>query len=131
MSWLTTREPAQDDRAAEIFSQVEGEIRDFVRRDAAVSRRRLEDWTDLTPGHIGTLLQRVAGDAVRAIDDSIAELQTLRHQLQHAATRVQGEIGRYASMNDAARASIRTMTESLASWKSGARPREDAERRTG
>lgn len=119
MSSVTTRERAQVDRAVEIFSKVEGEIRDIVRRDAAVPRRRLEDWTDLTPGHIGALLQRVSANSVQEIDTFIAELQALRHKLQDEATRVQGEITRYARLNEAAKASIRTISESLAFRKNG------------
>ena len=114
MSAVTLRERAQVDRAVEIFSQVEGEIRDIVRRDAATSRRPLEDWTDLTPGDIGALLQRVSGNSVQEIDAFIAELQALRHKLQEEATRVQGEISRYASLNEGVRASLATISESLA-----------------
>jgi hypothetical protein len=117
MSAVTTHERAQVDRAVEIFSKVEGEIRDIVRRDAAAPRRRLEDWTDLTPGHIAALLQRVSGDSVLEIDNFIAELHTLRDKLQNEATRVQSEISRYASLQEAARASIRTISESLAFQK--------------
>lgn len=119
MSAATLRERAQVDRAVEIFSQVEGEIRDIVRRDAATSRRPLEDWTDLTPGDIGALLQRVSGNSVQEIDAFIAELQALRHKLQEEATRVQGEISRYASLNEGVRASLATISESLAFRKQG------------
>jgi hypothetical protein len=117
MSAVTTRERAHVDRAVEIFSKVEGEIRDIVRRDAAAPRHRLEGWTDSTPGHIAALLQRVSGDSVQEIDNFIAELRTVRDNLQNEARRVQSEISRYASLQEAARASIRTIAESLAFQK--------------
>jgi hypothetical protein len=44
----------------------------------------------------------------------IAELQALRQRLQHEATRVEREVVQYASLNEAARASMRTISENLA-----------------
>jgi hypothetical protein len=90
------------------------EIRDFVRRDlAAASRHRLEDCSDLIPGDVDSLLQRLSGTTVQEIDHFIAELQALRQRLQHEATRVEREVVQYASLNEAARASMRTISENL------------------
>jgi hypothetical protein len=108
-----TQVESQVERAVEIFSRVEGEIRDFVRRDLAASRRRLEDCSDLTPGNVDSLLQRLSGTTVQEIDHFIAELQALRQRLQHEATRVEREVVQYASLNEAARASMRTISENL------------------
>ena len=55
-----TQVEGQVERAVEIFSRVEGEIRDFVRRD----HRRLEDCSDLTPRNVDSLLQRLSGTKV-------------------------------------------------------------------
>src|SRR5215510_7983870 len=100
-----TQVEGQVERAVEIFSRVEGEIRDFVRRDlAAASRHRLEDCSDLTPDNVDSLLQRLSGTTVQEIDHFIAELQALRQRLQHEATRVEREVVQYASLNEAARA---------------------------
>jgi hypothetical protein len=108
-----TQVEGQVERAVEIFSRVEGEIRDFVRRDLAASRHRLEDCSDLTPGNVDSLLQRLSGTTVQEIDHFIAELQALRQRLQHEATRVERKVVQYASLNEAARASIRTISENL------------------
>jgi hypothetical protein len=108
-----TQVEGQVERAVEIFSRVEGEIRDFVRRDLAASRRRLEDCSDLTPGNVDSLLQRLSGTTVQEIDHFIAELQALRQRLQHEATRVERKVVQYASLNEAARASMRTISENL------------------
>src|SRR5262245_45182041 len=119
MTTLTSPERVQSDRAAEIFSQVEGEIRDFVRRDVAGSWRPTEEWTELTPGNVGWLLQRASGDAVQQIDASIEALRALCDKLQAQTTRVQRELAQYAGMNEAAQSSIRTISDSIAFWQQG------------
>jgi hypothetical protein len=119
MSTLTSPERVQSDQAADILSQVEGEIRDFVRRDVNGSWRPSEEWTELTPGNVGWLLQRASGNAVQEIDNSIAALRALCDKLTAQTTRVQRELAQYAGMNEAAQASIRTITDSIASWKKG------------
>jgi len=113
MSALIARERAQADRAVEIFSQVEDEIRDFVRRDVNGTWRPSEDGTDLTAGNVGWLLQRASGQALQEIDDSIAALKALRHRLEHETARMHREIVQYASLNEAAQVSIRTICENL------------------
>src|SRR6516164_4315394 len=113
-----TQVEGQVERAVEIFSRVEGEIRDFVRRDLAASRHRLEDCSDLTPGNVDSLLQRLSGTTVQEIDHFIAELQALSQRMQHEATRVEREVVQYASLNEAARASMRTISENSLSDRS-------------
>src|SRR6266481_1675371 len=84
-----TQVEGQVERAVEIFSRVEDEIRDFVGRDLAASRRRLENCSDLTPANVASLLQRLPGNTMQEIDQFIAELQALRQRLQHEATLVE------------------------------------------
>jgi hypothetical protein len=55
MSLLKSRERAQVDSAVEIFSKVEGEIRDLVRREAAAPQL-LPNCTELTGENIGLLV---------------------------------------------------------------------------
>jgi len=98
-------------------AQVEGEIREFVRRDVATFRRNPESESEMVANNIGSLLQRVAGTSVREIDKLIAELQTLRDMLQSEGARVQREIVEYASLSQAAMQSTRIITESLTHWK--------------
>jgi hypothetical protein len=66
-------------------SAVEGEIREFVRRDSASLRRVPDSDSELVANNISTLLQRVAGTSVQEIDRLISELQTLRELLQAQA----------------------------------------------
>src|SRR6266568_7760681 len=99
-------------------TEVEGEIREFVRRDGASLRRAPENDSELVANNIGTLLQRVAGSSVQEIDRLIAELQTLRELLQSEGVRVQREITEYAHLSQSAMQSTKIITESLAKWKS-------------
>ena len=98
-------------------SQVEGEIREFVRRDIATLRRQPENESEMVASNIGTLLQRVAGTSVKEIDKLILELQTLREMLHNEGARVQREIVEYATLSQAAMQSTRIIAESLTQWK--------------
>jgi hypothetical protein len=115
MSFLKSSEPAEIDKAGE--TQVEGEIREFVRRDIATLRRQPESDSEVVASNIGTLLQRVAGTSVKEIDRLIAELQTLREMLHTEGARVQREIVEYATLSQAAMQSTRIIAESLTHWK--------------
>ena len=115
MSLIKSREPAELDKSSE--SQVEGDIREFVRRDVATLRRPPENDSEIVASNIGSLLQRVAGTSVQEIDRLIAELQTLREMLQTEGARVQREIVEYATLSQAAMHSTKIIAESLTHWK--------------
>jgi hypothetical protein len=114
MSLIKSREPAEE-KSAE--SQVEGEIREFVRRDVATLRRQPETDSEIVASNIGSLLQRVAGTSVQEIDRLIGELQTLREMLHNEGARVQREIVEYATLSQAAMQSTKIIAESLTHWK--------------
>jgi len=115
MTVTKTSEPTHIDKTAE--SQVEGEIREFVRRDIATFRRQPENESEVVANNIGTLLQRVAGTSVKEIDKLIVELQTLRDMLNSESTRVQREIVEFATLSQAAMQSTKIIAESLTHWK--------------
>ena len=96
---------------------MEGEIREFVRRDGSSLRRAPESDSEVVANNISTLLQRVAGTSVQEIDRLITELQTLREMLQTEGARVQREIVEYASLSQSAMQSTKIIAESLGSWK--------------
>ncbi len=98
---------------------MEGEIREFVRRDGANLRRAPDTDSEQVASNISTLLQRVAGSSVQEIDRLIDELQTLRNLLHTEGARVQREITEYAHLSHSAMQSTRIIAESLASWKHG------------
>lgn len=105
------------DIEAPVRDGVEGEIREFVRRDAQGLRRAPETDGELVAHNISTLLQRVAGTSVQEVDRLITELQTLREMLQREGARVQREITEYAHLSQSAMQSTKIIAESLAHWK--------------
>jgi hypothetical protein len=115
MSLIKSRDTVEDDKLAE--TEVEGEIRDFVRRDVATLRRSPENDSEMVASNIGTLLQRVAGTSVQEIDRLISELQALRDMLHNEGARVQREIVEYATLSQAAMQSTKIIAESLTHWK--------------
>jgi hypothetical protein len=109
---MFTRENEELERVAE----VEGEIREFVRRDAA-SLRREPDEGKVVADNISSLLQRVAVSSVHEIDRLISDLQVLRNRLHEEGERVQREIVEYATLSQAAMQSTKIIAESLSHWK--------------
>jgi hypothetical protein len=108
---------ASETAEASKSSEVEGEIREFVRRDVATLRRQTENDSEMVANNIGSLLQRVAGTSVKEIDKLILELQTLREMLQNEGARVQREIVEFATLSQAAMQSTRIISDSLTQWK--------------
>jgi hypothetical protein len=97
---------------------VEGEIREFVRRDV-VGRRPAPQEPDgrAVADNISSLLARVSVSSVQEIDRLISDLQGLRERLAAEAERVQREIVEYASLSQAAMQSTKIISESLNHWK--------------
>ena len=102
--------------AVEIFSKLEGEIGELVRRDTGASPLQQEN-SELAATNVGSLVQRVSDTSVQEIEKLIAELHMLRETLQNEAARVQREIMGYAILTQDARQSLRTISESLSFWK--------------
>jgi len=121
MTAMKSGKPVDLDQARE--SGVEGEIREFVRRDATALRRAPESDSELVAHNITTLLQRVAGTSVQEIDRLITELQSLRELLQQEGARVQREITEYAHLSQSAMQSTKIIAESLSAWKGEGHPR--------
>jgi hypothetical protein len=115
---MTLIKPREPELEKSTESAVEGEIREFVRRDVATLRRTPEADSEVVANNISTLLQRVAGSSVQEIDRLMTELHTLRELLQSEGARVQREITEYAHLSQSAMQSTKVITESLAKWKS-------------
>jgi uncharacterized phage infection (PIP) family protein YhgE len=101
----------------EKIDEVEGEIREFVRRDVAGLGRQQRNDGEMVADNISSLLQRVSANSVQEIERLIGELKMLRDQLQHESERVQREIVEYASLSQAATQSTKIITESLNRWR--------------
>jgi hypothetical protein len=115
MTVIKSSKPVDLDSARE--NGVEGEIREFVRRDGSGLRRAPESDSEMVAHNIGTLLQRVAGTSVQEVDRLIVELQQLRDLLQQEGARVQRELTEYAHLSQSAMQSTKIIAESLAQWK--------------
>lgn len=113
------RSAQTDDASLNTVANVEGEIREFVRKDVMPGRRTAPEG-DLGAGNLNFLVERVAGTSIREIDHLIAELQGVRDYLRSEGERVQREIAGYAQTSQAALASAKIITESMGQWKGAA-----------
>jgi hypothetical protein len=114
------------DKAAEaeaVVNAVEGEIREFVRRDVSTFRRphhTPEGQSEAAAENIASLIQRVSGASVAEVDRVISELTLLRDTLRSEGERVQREITTYASLSQAALTSTKIIADSLNNWRPNA-----------
>ena len=79
-------------------TDVEGNIRELVRRDSTALREPNSD-SDLAANSLSNLMGRVAGSSTREIDNLIGELKGLREKLQADGNRVQRDVAEYASLS--------------------------------
>jgi predicted RNase H-like nuclease (RuvC/YqgF family) len=93
---------------------VEGEIREFVRRDQQ-QRSKADAANDPTPEN--ELIRRVARVSTEEIDQVILELQRVRDMLHGEGERLNREIARYASLNQQLMTAMKVITENLIQWK--------------
>ena len=114
-----TGEPelAEAEREAGSEAEMEGEVREFVRRETDSGPRRPENEGKLIADNIGSLLQRVSATSVQEIDLLIDDLKILRERLHEDGRRVQRQIVEYASLSQAAMKSTKIISESLGQWK--------------
>ena len=99
---------------------VEGEIREFVRRDVSFLRRqRAEPEADPVSDNLNSLIRRVSGASMEEIDRVILELQGVREMLRNEGERVSREIAGYASLSHAAMTAMKVIADSLKQWNDG------------
>jgi hypothetical protein len=106
-------EPQADAQIAEM----EGDIREFVRKDVASLRRPPESGSEVFVNNLNSIVQRVAGSSVQEIDNLIDQLERLREHLHNEGQRVQREVMAYAQMSHAAMRSTQIIAESMAHFK--------------
>ena len=132
---------APDRRAPEKLSDVnlaaaaavEGEIREFVRRDVAFLRRQRsepETGDEQVNDSLNSLIRRVSGASMEEIDRVILELQGVRDMLRSEGERVSREIAGYASLSHAAMTAMTVIADSLKQWKDGPDAPAEHERRS-
>ena len=111
---------------------VDGEIREFVRRDISfVRRQRSEPETggDQVTDNLNSLIRRVSGASMEEIDRVILELQGVRDMLRNEGERVTREIAGYASLSHAAMTEMTVIADSLKQWKNGPKGPAESDRR--
>ena len=109
-------------------SAVEGEIREFVRRDVAhLRRQRNGTEPDPVAENLNSLIRRVSGASMEEIDRVILELQCVRDMLRNEGERVSREIASYASLSHSAMTAMKVIGDSLKQWKDG--PNASVDRR--
>ena len=99
---------------------LEGEVREFVRRDAAFPRRQRgeqEAAADAPAENLNTLIQRVAAASMEEIDRVILELQGVRDTLRSEGERVSQDISAYASLNHASMTAMKVIGDNLRQWR--------------
>jgi hypothetical protein len=118
MSVTTSSDPIASDNSGN--NEFEGGIREFLRKDMALWRKRQERPEPPTDTHenVSMLVQRVAGASISEIDNVIEELRTMREFLRNEGERIQREIAGYASESQTAVASTKEIAESMARWRS-------------
>jgi hypothetical protein len=104
---------------------VEGEIDELMRRDVVTSlgRQPEDNESERVASNINSVLERVSASSVQEIEKLITELETLRDRLQSESARVQREIVEYASLTQEALQSTKIIAESLMQWRTNPAPR--------
>ena len=111
------------DRLGEIdqaaANQFEGEIREFVRRDASLRRSGPPDFLgDKTAvENIDLLIAKVSEAAVGEMERVIGELTAMREHLRSEGERVRREVTNFAGLSQTAMTSMKIIAESVAQWK--------------
>ena len=99
-------------------TEVETEIREFMRPDVVTNRERHPDnESEMAANSINSVLQRATTTSVQEIDKLITELQTLSDTLHKERARVQHEIVQYSTLTRAALKSTKVIAESLTQFK--------------
>jgi len=99
---------------------VEGEIREFVRRDVSFlqgQRSEVNAPNDPAAENLNALIQRAAGDSMEEIDRVIRELESVRDMLRNEGERVSREVAGYASLSHAATTAMKVFADSIKQWK--------------
>jgi hypothetical protein len=96
MNFVKPRGAGDTDKPA--ATEIEGNIRELVRRDSTAVRQGDGDG-DMAANNLSSLLRRVSGTSTREIDNLIGELRTLRDKLLADGSRVERDIVEYASLN--------------------------------
>lgn len=96
---------------------VEGEMRDFIRRDAFRGATEAERLPDPSRDNLNSLIRRVSKASIDEIDQVIRDLEGIRKILLSEGERVSSEVAAYVDISRAAKTAVKVITDSLTQWK--------------
>jgi hypothetical protein len=113
------RPPGERDAEVRKIAEVEGEIRDFVRRDVTLREKARPPLSPSSSAaeHMNTVIQRVAGASFDEIDRLIEDLMAIKETLRREGERVQREISGYAGLSQSAATTMQVIGDSLQQWR--------------
>ncbi len=114
MNFVRPRGSVGIEKSAEL--EVEGNIRELVRRDSSAFRQTESDG-EAAANNLSGLLRRVSGTSTSEIDNLIGELRTLREKLLADGNRVERDIVEYAALSQSVIQMTKIITESMAQVK--------------
>jgi transaldolase len=99
----------------ELAARPEGELQEVAPLELALAHKFRSETDEAT--YVSTVISRIADTSVAEIDKLLEELHAVRDYLQAEGVRVEREAARYAQVSQTALASVRIITDSMASWK--------------
>ena len=98
----------------------EGEIREFIQRDASLTQRRIrkvDSSNNPAAENLSAQVQHIAGVSMDEVDRVVRELESVRDMLSDEGERVSREIAGYASLSHAATMAMKVIGDSIKQWK--------------
>jgi hypothetical protein len=96
---------------------LEGEIREFVRRDVTLLHQQRNDTGPANDPENLNEIRRVTSASIKEIDRVILELQSVRDMLRSEGERVSQEITTYTNLNQHLMAGMKVVAENLMQWQ--------------
>jgi len=114
MNFVRPRGSVDIEKSAEL--EVEGNIRELVRRDSTAFRQTEGD-SGAAANNLCGVLRRVSGNSTTEIDNLIGELRALREKLLADGNRVERDIAEYAALSQSVIQMTKIITESMTQVK--------------
>jgi hypothetical protein len=116
---MNVLKPAKADDV-EAALAVEGDIREFVRREIAPARSKSGSEggdESVRAENINGLIERAGRGSLKELDHLIADLQRVRDHLSGEADRIQRAVSKYVQSSDSTMETVKVMAENMIRWK--------------
>lgn len=127
MNVVKTTKPDDMTVALAAALAVEGDIREFVRREVPPPRSQPRSGNEeeaIRAESINTLVERASRDSVEEIDHLISDLQRMRDLLTGEADRIKRAITKYVQSSDTTMETVKAMADNMTQWKEAAPPEQ-------